>query len=356
MIKAKNKIYSIVTNNKGSKKEPSFALKTMVTLIFMFSFFSFFSFFQKDGDLLANDFNNNDFFLNSSLIIDESSELVIFDKNTVYASSPLYFPEKIQVLGVKNSEDNKCEKGITSYKVGEGENLSLIASKFNISIETITLANNLKNNKINLGQELIILPVSGLFHMTKAGETISVIAEEYGVKEEDIIFCNNIEETMIGDILIIPGGKKPQKSVTIQKKVGQAASVPNISSSTDSSWLIPPASGYISQRLHSYNAVDIANNCNTTPIYASASGVIQQTGYHNIAGHYIRILHSNGIVTFYGHLSRILVNSGQGINQGNIIGYMGNSGYTIGPTGCHVHFEVRGGVNPFAKYPLNHRF
>ena len=36
------------------------------------------------------------------------------------------------------------------------------------------------------------------------------------------------------------------------------------------------------------------------------------------------------------------------VKEGDIIGYVGNTGYTIGPTGCHVHFDVRGAANPFA--------
>jgi murein DD-endopeptidase MepM/ murein hydrolase activator NlpD len=346
-----------VSNNKGSRKEPSFAFKIIFTSIFVFFVFGFFSSFQKNNNafLISHDRVDGDIFLIPYLSVEEPSELMTFNKNTIYASSPLYFPNNTQTLATQDRE-NVCERGITSYKVNSGENLSSIASKFEISTETIISANNLKNNKISPEQELIILPVSGVFHMTKSGETISSIAEEYGAKKEDIIFCNNIEETMTGDILVIPGGKKPQRNVVTQKNTGRTAVIPNISSNNNPSWLIPPASGYISQRLHSYNAVDIANKCNTTPIYASASGMIQQTGYHNIAGHYIRVLHPNGIVTFYGHLSKILVKTNQSVNQGDVIAYMGNSGYTIGPTGCHIHFEVRGGTNPFANYPLNHRF
>ncbi|MFN7088407.1 MAG: M23 family metallopeptidase, partial [Candidatus Paceibacteria bacterium] len=52
----------------------------------------------------------------------------------------------------------------------------------------------------------------------------------------------------------------------------------------------------------------------------------------------------------YAHLSAVLVSSGAYVNQGDIIGSIGNTGKTHGPTGCHVHFEVRGGANPFARY------
>jgi murein DD-endopeptidase MepM/ murein hydrolase activator NlpD len=37
------------------------------------------------------------------------------------------------------------------------------------------------------------------------------------------------------------------------------------------------------------------------------------------------------------------------VEKGELIGYVGNTGYTLGPTGCHLHFEVRGGQNPLLK-------
>jgi len=55
------------------------------------------------------------------------------------------------------------------------------------------------------------------------------------------------------------------------------------------------------------------------------------------------------VVTLYGHLSVITVKNGGSVNVGEIIGYIGNTGRTRGQTGCHLHFEVRGARNPFAK-------
>jgi len=242
----------------------------------------------------------------------------------------------------------KCREEIFSYRVQSGDNLSVIASRFGISTKTIVWANDLKNNSLKEGQNLIILPVSGVFHIVKKDESVSGIAKTYKADGEDIIFCNEIEEGKIftGDILIVPGGEMPA-SVAPDQRVSSAA--------TGFILPLPRAGSYISQGLHWYNAIDIANNCGV-PVYASASGTVQQTGYHPIGGNYVRILHNGGIVTYYGHLSRISVSRGQFISQGNIIGYVGNTGYTIGATGCHVHFEVRGAANPFRNFGRGYRF
>ena len=248
------------------------------------------------------------------------------------------------------------EKEIVSYTVQIGDSLSEIASRFGVSQNTIVWANDLNRTAIRPGQELIILPISGVFHLIEKGDSIKRIASQYQIEVEEILAFNNIDENEIrtGDIIIIPGGKiiTPTPS---PRSTSRSTSRSTPANQMSSSWLIPPTSGIITQKTFDDMAVDIANNCGT-PIYAVADGVIQRTGYHSIAGKYIRVLHPNGVVTFYAHLSEILVSQGESVAQGDLIGSMGNTGFTIGPTGCHIHFEVRGGKNLFMNYRTGHRF
>jgi murein DD-endopeptidase MepM/ murein hydrolase activator NlpD len=51
-------------------------------------------------------------------------------------------------------------------------------------------------------------------------------------------------------------------------------------------------------------------------------------------------------------LQTIFVKSGDKVNVGDRIGLIGNTGYVIGATGCHLHFQVMGATNPLAKYPV----
>ena len=117
-------------------------------------------------------------------------------------------------------------------------------------------------------------------------------------------------------------------------------------------FFIFPVQGRITQGLHYYNAIDIANKCGT-PVYAAASGVVQRVisngGWNLGMGNYVTILHSNGTVTYYGHFMSAFVTSGDRVAVGDRIGLMGKTGSA---TGCHVHFEVIGAQNPLAKFPV----
>lgn len=114
----------------------------------------------------------------------------------------------------------------------------------------------------------------------------------------------------------------------------------------------PPTVGWNWGQLHAFNAVDIANRC-STPIYATKEGIILETaaddGWNNGYGNYIKIEHAKNIETLYSHLEKISVSAGQYVKEKELIGYMGNTGNTHGPTGCHLHFEVHGAENPLAN-------
>jgi len=269
--------------------------------------------------------------------------MAILNQNSIVAvvSPNLVTP---QVLGSIIDESVPARDSITEYVVEPGDTLSSIAEKFGVSTNTILWANNLSGaSAIKEGQELLILPVSGVLHMAKEGDTLSAIAGSYKVKTEDIIAFNGLkseEDLYIGDAIVIPGGKITPKTPVIN-------SIP-----IADSYFINPVEGIISQGPHGTfgAAIDISNSCGK-PVVAAAGGKVQRTGLVAVGGNIITILHPNGVVTYYGHLSVISVSPGQVVEQGQIIGYVGNTGYTIGATGCHLHFETRGVKNFLARYP-----
>ncbi|MDD4662031.1 MAG: peptidoglycan DD-metalloendopeptidase family protein [Candidatus Pacebacteria bacterium] len=276
-------------------------------------------------------------------MIIENGAILTSSNSPLFANSMSY--------GVSFSEENEenLKKDIIYHAVKEGETLSSIAEKYNISLETILLANEIsKSTPIKPGQKLIILPTEGLLHMVLKGDTISSIAKKYQSTSEDIISFNDLADAndiYIGDILLIPNGKMPKTVTTSTPAAGYI--------SIASNYFISPTKGVITNLLHYYNAIDIAST-KGTPIVAAASGTVQKAKYAWPSGNYVTILHPNGVVTYYGHLSYWTVSVGQKVTQGEIIGYMGNTGLCIslGGDGSHLHFDVRGTTNPLSKYSL----
>lgn len=75
-----------------------------------------------------------------------------------------------------------------------------------------------------------------------------------------------------------------------------------------------------------------------TPIYATGNGIIKRADNRSSGyGKHIRIDHGFGYVSLYAHLSKYNVRRGQKVKRGDIIGYVGNSGRSVGP---HLHYEI----------------
>ncbi|MDD5750109.1 MAG: M23 family metallopeptidase [Candidatus Pacebacteria bacterium] len=245
-------------------------------------------------------------------------------------------------------ESDRPKKEIEIYSVQKGDTVSSVALRFGISSETLLWANNLTaKSLLKVGQELVILPVSGIMHMVQKGDTVSSIARLYQAKAQEIIDFNELgngDNIKAGDFLIVPGGKKP-------KTVPKYNSVPL----PNTYFILPiPSPCVVTQGLHWFNAVDLNNSRCGDPVFAAAAGEVQRTGFDSTGGNYVRVLHNNGAVTYYGHLSTIAVKAGQTVDQGQTLGYIGHTGYTIpaGEAGCHLHFDVRFAENPFAKYKV----
>ena len=86
------------------------------------------------------------------------------------------------------------------------------------------------------------------------------------------------------------------------------------------------------------------------PIFAAGSGTIEEIGFKNGYGRYIRIRHNGKLETAYAHMSRFGAKMFRGANvrQGEVIGYVGMSGRATGP---HLHFETL--VNNMQVNPLS---
>lgn len=237
--------------------------------------------------------------------------------------------------------------GMISYTVQSGDTLSRIAAYFGISVDTIVSANpGVRANALKVGETLNILPTTGVVYEAQSGDTLASISNNFGVSQDKIMqFNQSVDFSSLdpGTPVIIPGG-------TNANLLASASVLPNYNNE-----FIMPTNGYDWGILHHYNAVDIANSCGT-PVMAAAEGLVVPDesmpyavdGWNEGYGNFVLIEHPFGdnVRTRYAHLEKVFVQIGDYVKQGQTIGLMGETGDA---TGCHVHFEVIGAQNPFAK-------
>jgi surface antigen len=138
---------------------------------------------------------------------------MIEDNCLMAASSPLLIES--DVLATMSQDDVESAREIVEYIVGSGDSLWSIASKFNVSVDTLVWANDIESQIISPGQKLIILPVTGVMHLVEEGDTVSKIAQNYSAEERDVVSFNDLEDgrdLFAGEIIIVPDGRMPSNS------------------------------------------------------------------------------------------------------------------------------------------------
>lgn len=258
----------------------------------------------------------------------------------------------------KTSISEKPRDEILTYTVQKGDTLSTIAEKFGISKDTIKWSNDLTSDTITVGDQLKILPVTGVAHKVAQGDTVYTIADKYDTEAQKIVdfpfndFAN--PETfalVVGQNVIVPDGIKPSAQPVYQQKrqtyyaTGPVTSV----SGGGTTW---PVRGGVSQFASWYHmALDITANVGT-PVVAAHGGTITKVNIGSWDGGYgtnVIVDDGNGTQTLYAHMSGVNVSIGSQVAGGStVVGWVGMTGRTTGP---HLHFEIRKNgalVNPLS--------
>ncbi len=248
----------------------------------------------------------------------------------------------------QEAADQSVAYRISTYKVRRGDTIQKIAKSFGVSDATIRWANNIpRGGSIKEGDELVILPVSGVRHTVARGDTVSSIAKKYDGDPDDILVFNGLainEKLEIGSIVIVPDGEASEfaPAQNIPRPIIVRGSGPDLGG-----YYTAPLASYRKTRgLHGYNGIDIAAPRGSA-VYAAADGVAiiaRASGWNGGYGKYIVLSHPNNTQTVYGHLDAVLITPGQRVTRGQPIGLEGSTGRSTGP---HLHFEIRGAKNPF---------
>lgn len=256
--------------------------------------------------------------------------------------------------GIATLESEKPWNQVSEYTVREGDTLSTIAEKFDVSIDSVKWANpNINWQKVKPGVVVSMPPVTGVVYKVKPGDTVYSIAKKFQTDAQGIVdfpmntFSDDETFTLVaGQTLVVPDGIMPNEAVTSAPNIARVLT-PDAGSVSASGSFVWPAFGGISQPFRWYHkAIDIANRGGGA-ILAADSGTVVVSGWSNAGyGNHVIIDHNNGYQTLYAHMSSIAVIAGQSIGRGSVIGQMGSTGRS---TGTHLHFEIRtgsGNVDP----------
>ncbi len=261
------------------------------------------------------------------------------------------------------------ERGTEIYIVMNGDTLSGIASKFEVSVQTIKWANNLTSDLVKPGQELEVPLSDGVLITVKKGDTLASLAKKYAGNEQAIADFNWLDypfTLVAGQELFIPDGRMPSAPKPVYASApktyirGSGTSGTSVGGTFDPNigkflrWPVAGGTARISQYYKGtlHRGIDIADRnlpnvlaaAGGTVIFAGCSGYCPPLGSTYGGSGYawsIQIDHGNGYSTWYAHLKNIYVRTGQKVSSGQSIGQMGSTGRSTGP---HVHFELRRGT------------
>ena len=285
-------------------------------------------------------------------LIYEASAQSNYPQATLANSSQTTIQENVIVKTNPADTGSALRQGRTVYQVEGGDTIVGIAGSFGISPTTIMLENKLDETSIiKPGQQLTILPTTGISHVFKENETIESLAQKYKVSEDDLLDANDLElaeDALAGDILVIPlprvdlpARPAPSKFVRDESNkiaLKQAAVPSNFVGGLNFIWPTPVRT--ITQGFkRGHTGLDISDS-KKEPIYASEEGFVEVSGWQSGYGNTIVLNHGNGFKTRYGHASELYVSAGDKVAQGQVIAKQGRTGRVRGVTGIHLHFEI----------------
>ncbi|MHB1346104.1 MAG: peptidoglycan DD-metalloendopeptidase family protein [Candidatus Humimicrobiaceae bacterium] len=268
--------------------------------------------------------------------------IIIFASTTILVSNLFITRQK---LNEKIAEIERVEYKI-NYKEIEFVNLENKTSE--MQSKTKLLENYLEEVE-ELDKLVRDITGQGGFEVENIayGDSLSANAEILNDPNEIFYYTSDQEEALddINALLDEMLAKAPELSQSLQRDKQNMEDYIYVMEHTPSIW---PTWGKITTLFSdgrsdttwlggsSHKGMDIANSM-TTPISASATGVVIFSGWQGGYGKKLVIYHMDKYTTVYAHLNDIYVNVGDTVKQGQVIAEMGNTGRSTGP---HLHYEV----------------
>ncbi|AFM24456.1 membrane-bound metallopeptidase [Desulfomonile tiedjei DSM 6799] len=190
-------------------------------------------------------------------------------------------------------------------------------------------------------------PARGILHKVLPDQNLLSIAKAYNIDLQALAEVNNLRPPYMikaDSSLFIPGASQvmPVESAKTEPQEKEKTEVRDFTGLL--SW---PVEGKIISEFGvrggtQYNGITIQAP-EGSPVRASGNGRVGHVGTITLFGNVVLIEHPNNLVTVYAHLKEIKVTAGDTVKNGQIIGTVGSSGRSEGPT---LYYEVRSRKKP----------
>lgn len=250
----------------------------------------------------------------------------------------------------------------TSYRVKPGDTLSQIAVRAGLSVKQVQAANPRLGGKTTVQAGWVLtLPASpgaATQYRVRSGDNLSVIAKRYGISLAQLLRANpgyvGGKPIQVGAVVRIPARVVSASSARPTSRTPAATVRRASTSGRAGGWLWPLggyqtiSSGYGGRTLEGsgemHYGVDIVAPLGTL-VRAARSGRVLESrpDFQRGWGWTVVLEHPDGWITRYAHLSANLIKKGELVSQGQAIGRVGSTGRSTGP---HLHFGTYLRWNP----------
>ncbi len=259
-----------------------------------------------------------------------------------------------RIITIENNPIPIPQLSYAEYRIREGENIFLIASKMGLDPDTLISVNNIPSiEAVQEGMTIIIPNMRGILYQVEETQTFLSLQQEYKLAPLVLKQINEITRDTLyqGEEIFIPGGKLSQDEwAYFNHRTFLPPLAGRLRVTSPMGWRQDP---FTHKRTY-HGGVDLGAPMGT-PVRASQSGEVLHAGWAGGYGKLVIIGHRYHYKTYYGHLSSILVRKGQRVSRGDRIGLVGSTGRSTGP---HLHYEIRRfslRKNPMALSTFNHR-
>ncbi|MGQ9842862.1 MAG: peptidoglycan DD-metalloendopeptidase family protein [Spirochaetota bacterium] len=179
----------------------------------------------------------------------------------------------------------------------------------------------------------------GTWHTIKKGETLYRLSKRYNISVDAICDANNIKNSTaikVGQKIFIP----TEASDNTPSKTSSIASIPaNELTSVPFIWPVPSVITYTRDQGGVRPIGIIITSRPKSKVVASAQGTIVKIGIMRGFGNFVVIMHKKDFYTIYSKLDAITVKEGQSVPKGTTIGYLSDSNPSL-------HFQINHSGKP----------